>query len=291
LAVAKRALGKGLDALIQTESQKNDDQLAASELPIDEIDPNNDQPRKRFNDGALDELADSIREKGIIQPIIVEKKGERYRIIAGERRFRAAKIAGLEKVPVVVRHYESEEMFQISLIENIQRENLNPIEEASAYETIMKQTGLSQEALASQVGKSRSALANSLRLLKLNKRFKDALEDARITPGHARALLSVVNPSDQDYLFSKVVEDGLSVREAEDFADRLNLGGNTPKVKAKEEKKRSPDIISVEQKLIESLGTKVQLKGSLVKGRIEISYYSKNDLERLYDLLAEDEKA
>ena len=284
--MSKRALGKGLDALI-AQVPDADTQGGVLELPVGEIDPAADQPRKNFEMQPLQELADSIKEKGIIQPIVVERQGQRYQIVAGERRFRAAKMAGLEKVPVLVRHYSPDERLQISLIENIQRENLNPIEEATAYSALLKQTGMRQEELAQQVGKSRSAVANSLRLLKLPPEYRDALSGGALSPGHARAVLSVVNPADQDILFKRIVEDGISVREAEVLADKLNKGGRGARSQhAKPERKLSPDVLGVEQRLIESLGTKVKLNGSLAKGRIEISYFSKEDLERLFDLLA-----
>jgi ParB family transcriptional regulator, chromosome partitioning protein len=284
--VSKRALGKGLDALI-AQGPDSGKPGGVLELPVGEIDPSADQPRKNFEMQPLQELADSIKEKGIIQPIVVERQGQRYQIVAGERRFRAAKMAGLDKVPALVRHYSPDERLQISLIENIQRENLNPIEEAAAYSALLKQTGMRQEELAQQVGKSRSAVANSLRLLKLPPEYRDALSDGALSPGHGRAVLSVVNPADRDILFKRIVEDGISVREAEVLADRLNKGSRGARsTQAKPERKLSPDVLGVEQRLIESLGTKVKLNGSLAKGRIEISYFSKEDLERLFDLLA-----
>ena len=284
--MSKRALGKGLDALI-AQGPDSGKPGGVLELPVGEIDPSADQPRKNFEMQPLQELADSIKEKGIIQPIVVERQGQRYQIVAGERRFRAAKMAGLDKVPALVRHYSPDERLQISLIENIQRENLNPIEEAAAYSALLKQTGMRQEELAQQVGKSRSAVANSLRLLKLPPEYRDALSDGALSPGHGRAVLSVVNPADRDILFKRIVEDGISVREAEVLADRLNKGSRGARsTQAKPERKLSPDVLGVEQRLIESLGTKVKLNGSLAKGRIEISYFSKEDLERLFDLLA-----
>ncbi len=282
--MSKHALGKGLESLI---AQGPDERDGVLDLPLEEIDPNVDQPRKNFESQPLQELADSIREKGIIQPIVVERLGARYQIVAGERRYRAAKMAGLEKVPALVRHLTPDERLQISLIENIQREDLNPIEEAAAYEALIKQTGRRQEELAQQVGKSRSAVTNSLRLLKLPQQYRDSLADGKLSPGHARAILAVTNPADQEVLFVRIIEDGLSVRGAEDLADRLNKGsrGVSPQP-PKSGKASPPDVQNVEQRLIESLGTKVKLNGSLAKGRIEISYFSKEDLERLFDLLA-----
>jgi ParB family chromosome partitioning protein len=259
------------------------------ELDIASIDTNENQPRKKFDNLSLKELAASISEKGIIQPIIVEPHGDRYKVVAGERRYRAAKIAGLDRVPAIVRKYGETERLQISLIENIQRENLNPIEEASAYDLLMKQADLAQEDVAGMVGKSRSAIANSMRLLKLAQKYKDALIEGTITSGHARAILSLANPAERDVLYERIVRDGISVREAEAYADRRNKGGRDDSEKpVKREETAQPEVREVEQRLIESLGTKVKLNGTLTKGRIEISYFSKADLERLFDLLAGD---
>jgi ParB family chromosome partitioning protein len=207
--------------------------------------------------------------------------------VAGERRFRAAKIAGLDMVPVIVKKYSENERLQISLIENIQRENLNPIEEASAYDALIKQTGLRQEELAQQIGKNRSTIANSLRLLKLPRVYKDALIEGSITPGHGRAILSVSNPADREVLFSKIIDTGFSVREAEELAERLNKGSRGSKRDGPTKKKaKTPELREIEEQLIGSLGTKVQVKGSLNSGKIEITYYSQADLDRLYDLLS-----
>ena len=285
--MSKRALGKGLDALIQSVPQVQTAEDEIVMLELEKIEPNIDQPRKQFIDETLEELALSIREKGVIQPIIVENKDGKYIIVAGERRYRAAKIAGLSSIPTLVRQYSPEELLQISLIENIQREDLNPIDEAMAYEKILKEAGLSQDDLSKKIGKSRSTIANTVRLLKLPEEMRKGLLDDRLTAGHARAILSVVNPADQKVLFDKILADSYSVREAEAFAEKLNRGSRgTKELAQKAEVNKPPEIQDVEQKFIEYLGTKVQIKGSLSKGKIEISYFSEEDLARLYELLA-----
>ena len=294
--MSKRALGKGLDALIQVPSQDTDKTDVVLSLLLSDVRPNQDQPRKHIDDKALEELAGSIREKGVIQPIIVEKKGDTYLIVAGERRFRAAQQAGLQEIPAIVRSFSQNDRLIVSLIENIQRENLNAIEEAQAFETILRQTGMNQDDLARQVGKSRPAIANSLRLLKLPETMKLAVRDGDMSSGHARAILSVVNPSAQQTLFSQIMDQGISVREAEAKADQLNggargatRGAGTPQ-RGGGGRQTAPEIQEVEQQFIESLGTKVQLKGTLVRGKIEISYFSKDDLDRIYDLLIHTEE-
>lgn len=287
--MSKKALGKGIDALLSLHGDDGTDPQKGQELEvsIEKLIPNPDQPRKAFHDDALRELADSIQEQGIIQPIIVEEGQDgSYLIVAGERRYRASKMAGLEKVPVLVRSFTREQKLEIALIENIQREDLNPIEEAQAYKQLMDSHELSQDALAKRIGKKRSTVANALRLLKMSDEMQQALVDGSITAGHARAILSVVNPADQMILFSRILNDGLSVRNAEVMSFELNKGQRGEKHKAEKlSKKLDPEIQQIEQKLIDILGTKVQLKGSLKTGKIEISYYSMDDLERVFDLL------
>ena len=249
--------------------------------------PNPKQPRTEFDTKALDELADSIREHGIVQPIIIEPADEgTFYIIAGERRTRAAKIAGLEKVPVQIRKYDEQKKLEVALIENIQRADLNPIEEALGYYNIMQMGDLSQEEVSKRVGKKRSTIANSLRLLKLPQDMQKSLIDGQITAGHARAILSVVNIAEQRILFGKIVGSGLSVRQAEEMASDYNNGGRAaPKKSTKKAAKRDPDIVEIEQKFIEVFGTKVVLKGSIEKGSIQIDYFSKADLDRLYNVI------
>ncbi|HOT61716.1 MAG TPA: ParB/RepB/Spo0J family partition protein [Treponemataceae bacterium] len=267
---------------------------AGSELFVDPslLKPNPHQPRREFDETALRELADSIREHGIIQPIIVEEAGDgSYFIIAGERRTRAARLAGLSKVPVVVKKFSEERKLEVALIENIQRENLNPIEEAQAYHQLMALGNLSQEEAATRVGKNRSTVANALRLLKLPEDIASSLASGQITAGHARAILAVLNPADQRILFGRIVGNGLSVRDAERMAAELNAGSRAsspaPAAKAKTEKDAMKDIEvrNMEQRFIDALGTKVTVKGSLEKGTIEIAYFSRDDLDRIYELI------
>lgn len=299
-------MGRGLDALMggassfNNEQQNNTQNAKMTSLPkgveVDEngalwldpsvLKPNPKQPRTEFDPKALDELADSIKEHGIIEPIVVEPTEEgSFYIIAGERRTRAAKIAGLSKVPIQLRKFDEQKKLEVALIENIQRADLNPIEEALAYYNIMQMGDLSQEEVSKRVGKKRSTVANSLRLLKLPQDMQKSLIDGQITAGHARALLSVVNPSDQRILFGRIIGSNLSVREAEEKAGEYNNGGRAVKKQTKKNVKKDPDIAEIEQKFIEVFGTKVVLKGNIEKGSIQIDYYSKADLDRLYKVI------
>lgn len=251
--------------------------------------PNPNQPRTEFDPKALEELSDSIKEHGIIQPIIVEKAetGDEFYIIAGERRTRAARMAGLKKVPVRLSKFDSIKKLEVALIENIQRADLNPIDEANAYYNLMQMGDLTQEEVAQRVGKKRPTIANSLRLMKLPEDIQKSLIDGQITSGHARALLMCENMADQRVLFGKIVGSGISVRVAEEMARDFNNGGRAVSKKpAKKQEKRDPDLVSIEQKFIEVFGTKVNLKGSINKGSIVIDYYSKEDLNRLYNVIA-----
>ena len=289
--MSKRALGKGLESLIQQYEEKSETSISegVEDIYIKQVIPNPDQPRKTFDEEALRELADSIKEQGVIQPIIVEESGNRYIIIAGERRFRASRLAGMDTIPGLIRKYTREQKLEIALIENIQREDLNSIEEAKAYLSIMNTLDLSQEAVAQKVGKKRSTIANSLRLLKLPEDMQESLKEGDLSAGHARAILSVLNPSDMKILFSRIISNGLSVRESEQQAAGLNNGvRKAPSSKTKEVKSPDPEIRRIEQKFLDVLGTKVTVKGGLKKGRIEIDYYSLDDLERIYDLLAKE---
>lgn len=305
-------MGRGLDALMGANSVVSDNfkQVLSpqetnitktSALPkgveVDEngglwinpslLKPNPQQPRTEFDSKALEELADSIKENGIVQPIIVEPADdESFYIIAGERRTRAAKIVGLSKVPVQIRKFDDQKKLEVALIENIQRADLNPIEEALAYYNIMQMGDLSQEEVSKRVGKKRSTVANSLRLLKLPQDMQKSLIDGQISAGHARAILSVVNIAEQRILFGKIVGTGLSVRQAEEMASDYNNGGRAvTKKPTKKAVKRDPDIVEIEQKFIEVFGTKVVLKGSIEKGSIQIDYFSKADLDRLYNVI------
>lgn len=261
-------------------------------VALGRIEPNPDQPRKTFSEESIAELADSIRRNGLIQPIIVEGLGEgRYRIVAGERRWRAAQVAALKEIPVIVRSFSAEKRLEIALIENVQREDLNPVEEAEAYRGIMELTGCTQEEVADKVGKSRPAIANALRLLKLGPSPLAALRDGSITPGHARALLAVADPADRELLFARLIAEELSVRQAE--AAALEFGaGKRPRAAGTEasggdgrhgEGRRVAEIVEAEQRLIEAFGTKVSIRGDLQKGTIAIEYYSMDDLGRILE--------
>ena len=257
------------------------------------LQPNPFQPRRTFNEESLQELAASIKEHGIIQPIIAEKNGDEYYIIAGERRTRAALLAGLTRVPVIFREFENSKKLEIALIENIQRENLNPIEEAKAYQEIMQLSNLNQEETAKRVGKSRPAVANAMRLLQLPDEMQTALEKGAITAGHARAILSLINPADQTLLFTRIMEQSLSVREAEVQAAQLKSGSRTGQKKAAPQQAKQPDaddaqlaVKDIEQQFIDALGTKVEIKGNLEKGIVYISYFSQADLDALYNKIA-----
>lgn len=298
----KHGLGKGISSLMDDYSFesvfKPSDGAEGTEidggrlmlLEINRVHPNPHQPRKQFDQETLDELAESIKTQGILQPLLVEKiSDDDYAIIAGERRYRAALSVGLEKVPVIVKKFSDMQRLEVSLIENIQRENLNPIEEAKAYLFLLEQAGIRQDELAERVGKKRSTIANSIRLLQLPHEMQESLLHGEFTAGHARAILSVVNPADQQYLFHKIIGEELSVRKAEKLAGDLNKGKRAASSSQQHPYRERPiDLVVLEQKLLEACGTKVQLKGTLQKGKIEISYHSMDDLERLYRLLSQE---
>jgi|WetSurMetagenome_2_1015567.scaffolds.fasta_scaffold294160_2 ParB family transcriptional regulator, chromosome partitioning protein len=284
-------LGKGLEALIPepeiAQAVGGEGADGVRTVPVDRLRPNPDQPRRTFDEAALAELANSLRSHGVIQPILVEDGGEgSYLIVAGERRYRAARLAGLEEVPVIVRSFDPKKRLEIALIENVQREDLNAVEEAEAYRSLMSLGGRSQEDVADAVGKSRSAVANALRLLKLPEPMLGALKDGSMTAGHARAILSVIDPGRRDLLFARVVAEGLSVREAESAAADLNSPPTRSASAAKHpDRPKDPELAQVEERLIEALGTKVAIKGDAKKGTIAIEYYSLEDLERILDVL------
>ena len=292
-AKKKNALGKGLNVLIpgtapqpvKRRSTKAATESAKLEMMVsmNEIEPNKNQPRKTFDDASLQELAESIKQFGIIQPIVVKKKDDYYEIIAGERRWRAAKIAGLKEVPVIIKEYTESEIVEISLIENIQRENLNPIEEAKAYQVLMEEFQLKQEDVAQKVSKSRSTITNSLRLLKLTEEVQKMLVEEQISMGHARALLGIADPDLQISIAKKVYEESLSVRDIEKLVKNMSKP-------AKKEKEESDEYAylykNIEEHLKQVLGNKVTIKNKKNnKGKIEIEYYSQDDLERIVDLL------
>lgn len=301
-------LGKGLGALIpepepvpiveegSEASSGAHEQGGILRLPLGRIEPNPEQPRKTFSDESIAELADSIKRHGLIQPILVENvEGGRYRIVAGERRWRAASVAGLREIPVIVQSFSPERRFEIALIENVQREDLNPVEEAEAYKALMELTACTQEEVADKVGKSRPAVANALRLLRLPAPALEALKTGRISAGHARALLSVQDSNSRDVLLSRLIDEGLSVRQAEAAAQELNRGAKNGTARivsggSKPPEKREVEIVELEQRLIGVFGTKVAVKGDGRKGSIIIDYYSLEDLERIIDVVAIAEK-
>ena len=295
----KRGLGKGISSLMSGfdfDSQTDDiitktikderkDKMTVVQLDIGHVRPNPNQPRKYFDEEALSGLAESIKSQGIIQPLTVEEiaPGE-FSIIAGERRYRAAKIAGLEKIPVIVVNINEIQRIQMSLIENIQRENLNAIEEATAYQYLIDHSGFTQEMVSQKVGKSRSAIANSLRLLSLSDKMKDDIVSGAMSAGHARAILSLVNPADRDLLRDKIVHEGLSVRDAEILADSYNKGHKL--IQRKKSAGKDSEIVNIEEKFVSAIGARVEIKGSLDKGKLQIKFKNQKDLERLYALLS-----
>lgn len=297
MAVKKKGLGKGLDSLIpdnrsskaaekpekkepsHVEEMKTGEQM----MKINMVEPNREQPRRNFEEDALLELADSIKQFGVLQPLIVRKRNDYYEIIAGERRWRAAKIAGIKEVPVIIKDYNEQEVVEIALIENIQRENLNPIEEAMAFKKLLEEYHLKQDEVAERVSKSRTAVTNSMRLLKLNEKVQQMIIDDMISTGHARALLAIDDLEQQYILANKIFDEKLSVRETEKLIKELK----NPK-KAKEKKKVENSFIytDLEDKMKEVFGTKVHVavKGK-GKGKIEIEYYSDDELERMFDMI------
>jgi len=277
----RKALGRGLGALLSSDSTIDLGDEPA-EVEIDSIVPGPMQPRTHFDETALESLAESIRSHGIVQPLLVRRKGDGYELVAGERRWRAAKLAGIARVPVVVREVPDESLLEIALIENIQRENLNPIEEAQAYRKLIETVGLTQEALASRVGRDRSYITNYLRLLKLTDDVQQLVKEARLSTGHARALLALNHPDLQRRIARQVVDGGLSVRVTEQLVQ-----------KATEEKPArrpplpiDPNIKAAETKLRRALGTQVKiLQAADGKGKLEISFFNTQDLDRIYNLL------
>lgn len=299
MAAKRNGLGKGLDSLIPTKSDsaaKNKENNKTDKLrevssntsgevmvKITEVEPNREQPRKEFDEDALLELADSIKQFGILQPLLVQKKKDYYEIIAGERRWRAAKLAGLKEVPVVVKDYTQQEIVEISLIENIQRENLNPIEEAMAYKRLLEEFNLKQDEVAERVSKSRTAVTNSMRLLKLSEKVQQMIVDDMISTGHARALLAIDDEDQQFTLANRIFDEKLSVRETEKLVKALK----NPKKQSKKEKIEHTFVYNdLEEHMKTIMGTKVSVNPRANgKGKIEIEYYSAEELERIYDMI------
>ncbi len=287
--MAKRGLGKGLDALFQTydnfEDVSKDSDSKILELKIRDIDPNEDQPRRDFNKDAIYELSKSILEHGVVQPIIVKPNNDRYTIVAGERRWRAARAAGLDKIPVIIRDIDEKEMLEIALIDNLQREDLNPMEEAEGINSLIESYGLTQEQVANRLGKSRPAISNSLRLLKLPTKIRTLLIENKITTGHARALLALDDDKDKVEIAKLIVEKSLSVREVESLVKRTKDNRRNNKKKAKQDKPSY--IIELENRMEEILGTKVTIQQGKRKGVIGIEYYSNDDLERILEKISD----
>ncbi|MFC4302066.1 ParB/RepB/Spo0J family partition protein [Cohnella boryungensis] len=277
-----KRLGKGLDALITSLSIKEDDKVV--EIPLSQLRANPYQPRKTFDEEAIKELAESIREHGVIQPIVVRQALKGYEIIAGERRFRASQLLGNATIPAVARTYSDQQVMEIALIENVQREDLNSIEVAVAYQAIMNQFNMTQEELSLKVGKSRSHIANFLRLLSLPEEIKDYVSRGTLSMGHARALAGIKDDAAKRQLAKETVANEWSVRELEDAVQQKPDSKSSDKAKSKT-KKRDPYIEELEGKLREQFQTTVRIKPNKDKGKIELSYFGKNDLERLLELL------
>ncbi|NLN64607.1 MAG: ParB/RepB/Spo0J family partition protein [Clostridiaceae bacterium] len=282
----KKALGKGLGAILDSENILSE-ASSVTQLRISDIEPNRDQPRKKFDPEKLQSLAESVLQHGVVQPIIVKKKGKGYSIIAGERRWRAAKLAGLKTIPAIIKEMSSQEVMEIALIENLQREDLNPIEEAEAYQKLMEEHGLTQELLSKLVGKSRAAIANSVRLLTLSDKVKEMIVEEILTPGHARTLITIDDKDKQAKLAEAIVERGLNVRDTEKL---ISEQISPSQMKRKKRQNKDANILDVEEKLKSILGTKVDLQHSAKKGKIIIEYYSNDEFERLVGILTKNAK-
>ncbi len=286
----KKGLGKGLGALLSVDGIPETQKDSVVELKSNDISPNSDQPRKQFKEDALQELADSIKENGVIQPIIVAKRGTGYRIVAGERRWRASRLAGLKVIPAIVRDLTDQQTMEQALIENIQRQDLNPLEEAFAMDNLMKEHGLTQEALAKKLGKSRPAIANTLRLINIDESLQDFIRNGDLSAGHARALLAITDKEEQKKAADVVMIKEMSVRETEEYVKKI-LSGAAAAPRKTRVKASSAVAIStkdVEHKLTAHYGTKVKLKlkdEANGKGTVVIEFYSYDDLDRLLEMM------
>ena len=293
--MSRQALGRGLSALVREDLPREDSAAPGGdnlrEVEIHLITPNPDQPRSRFTEAALEELAQSIRENGIIQPVILRPAGNGYELIAGERRWRAAQRAELRKIPAVIREVADDKKLELALIENIQRQELNPIEEAKAYKKLIETFDLTQEKLAERVGKDRVLIANHMRLLKLPDDIQRLVEEEKITAGHARAILSIVEIAEQRRLAREIIDRSLSVREAERIAKRIN-GINYRSGSKPGKKESDANVKAAEVKLQRKLATKVSIvpHAKSPGGKIEIEYYGDNDLHRIYQMLMREEE-
>lgn len=275
----KKGLGKGLGALI-TSADTAGPETGLKELKINEIEPNMHQPRKKFDDEKLVHLSESIKQHGIVQPIIVKKEENTYRIVAGERRWRAARLAGLTAVPVIVKELSNKQVMEVALIENLQREDLNPLEEAEAYDKLMQEYNLTQEEISNTVGKSRSAIANSIRLLNLDEKVKMLVIGNEISSGHARALLALEDNEAQLSAAQEIIRRNLTVREAEKLVKQL-----LTRKPVRKQKKSNEEYLEIEEKFKNIFGTKVKLVSNNKKGKIMIEYYSNEELQRIIDLV------
>lgn len=276
--IKKSGLGKGLDALIP-ETDSTDNSIIKIKLNL--IKPNENQPRRNFDEEKIIQLADSIKEHGIIQPLVLKKENDLYTIVAGERRWRASKILGLDEVPAIIMDLSEKDILEVSLIENIQREDLNPIEEANAYKELINRFNFTQEDLAKRIGKSRVAITNTMRLLNLDERVQDYIIEGIISEGHGRALLSINNKDKQYEISQYIIDNKLSVRETEKYINNLQI----KTVKNKKIVKKDLYYVNIQKQMESALGTKVQINNKKNKGKIEIEYYSLEDFERILDLL------
>jgi ParB family transcriptional regulator, chromosome partitioning protein len=285
----RKVLGRGLSALISDDANTGNEGFL--EIDLDLIEPNAEQPRTRFEETALDELAQSIRANGIVQPIVVRRRGSQYQIVAGERRWRAAQKAGLQKIPVVIKDISDEKILELALIENIQRQELNAIEEANAYRKLIDSIGLTQEMLAERVGKNRTVITTYLRLLRLPSDIQKLVEENKISAGHARALLMVDDADVQRRVARSILEMSLSVRETEKAVKKISKGDSQTIEKTQVKPKIDANVKAAETKLRRHLGTQVQIlpDGKGTGGKMEIEYYSDSDLDRIYQLLIKEQ--
>ncbi|MBU1887804.1 MAG: ParB/RepB/Spo0J family partition protein [Candidatus Omnitrophica bacterium] len=281
----KRVLGRGLSALIpektieKTQDTEEKQHGGVINIPIDKIKVNKFQPRKEFDKDTLKDLTSSIKEKGLIQPVLVRYKDNEYELIAGERRFRAAKMLDLKEIPAIVKNVSDLDSLELSIIENVQREDLNPIDQAKAYKRLLDEFNMTQENIAEAIGKDRATIANILRLLKLPQKIQEYVSRGTISMGHARAMLGLSSDTDQSRLCTKVIKNDLSVRDTERYAKKIQSGTK------KKISEKDPNLVDIEEALKETLGTKVTITRSRKGGKIEIEFYSEQDLERLLTLL------
>ena len=287
----KQRLGKGLGALIPEFKIDPIDvkEKGVTEIPLEKLVPNPQQPRKDFSEEKLAEMANTIKTYGVIQPVLVHKDKERYILVAGERRYKAAQMAGLKTIPAIVKEYSPKELLEIALVENLQREDLNPIEEATAYKRLLEEFNFSQEELARKIGRSRSSIANTMRLLTLDEEIKNYLSDGKLTPGQVRPLLSISNPEQRRFLAMKILDNKLTARQVENMVKNMKREAKgeemTDKENSEENEMKLLFMKEIEEKIRKTYGTKVKIKRDKKEGRIELYFYSDEDLERLTEIL------